>query len=145
MSFSIQIHRCKAENGGQSRNRRLCCASSALAAPLFGAATLAVMPLYTLMLVAPRARLTLGLMSGLTPFVVMAMAYVALLADMALGGTLGAHVGWWSLQGLAASLGGANGPGALAATWVHLLTLDLFVAREVYLEVRRLVELQSVA
>eukprot|EP00793_Prasinoderma_coloniale_P004954 PRCOL_00000715-RA len=106
-------------------------AAPLLAEPVFGAATLAVMPLYTLMLAAPRWALTRSLMSGVLPFALMGAAYAALVVEMALNGSVLANMSWWGLKGLASNM---SAPLSLSATWVHLLTLDLFVARAVYLD-----------
>ena len=74
-------------------------AAPLLAEPVFGAATLAVMPLYTLMLAAPRWALTRSLMSGVLPFALMGAAYAALVVEMALNGSVLANMSWWGLKG----------------------------------------------
>lgn len=120
---------------------------------LFSIGTVSVLPLYGMMIGAPRSAVSKRLMSSKLPFVVMGCLYAA--AACLVVASTGAH-GVFSAFVAATTAAGGAGEGAAAASymchvltllsgcmataetaasaWIHLLSLDLFVARHVYLD-----------
>jgi len=127
------------------------CSASALPTPdtLFSIGTVAVLPLYGMMIGAPRAAASKRIMSSALPFALMGFLYAmaACLTLQSAGArdlvstfvtSAGAGVGW-SFASIAAHaltlLSGCMATAETASTaWLHLLSLDLFVARHVYLD-----------
>ncbi|KAL4451494.1 hypothetical protein ABPG75_007156 [Micractinium tetrahymenae] len=125
-------------------------------AVVFDAATLFVLPFYTLMVLAPRARLTQRLLSGTALLLAAAALYVLLLllwaplpqlagvasdavAAVAAAARAGAPAAAWraaqpSMPAFAALFGR---PEVTALAWVHLVLLDLVQARWVHLDGQR--------
>ncbi|XP_068643104.1 protein ABA DEFICIENT 4, chloroplastic-like isoform X2 [Aristolochia californica] len=107
--------------------------SSQIASNVFTLGTAAVLPFYTLMVVAPKAEFTKKTMESSMPYVILGALYAYLL-----------HLSWtpdtlqlmfaskyWlpELQGIAKMFSNEM---TLASAWIHLLAVDLFAARQVY-------------
>ena len=102
---------------------------------LFSLASFAVMPLYGLMICRPKARLTRLLLNSDTLWLGLAALYCAALVQSWRSDTLALMFSLTPLPQLP-QLGNIAAmftrPAAAAATWVHLLSLDLFVARGIF-------------
>ncbi|KAJ4963789.1 hypothetical protein NE237_023728 [Protea cynaroides] len=104
-----------------------------IANTVFTLGTAAVLPFYTLMVLAPKAKLTKRTMESTIPYGVLGLLYAYLL-----------YLSWApdTIQLMFASkywLPELNSIGkmfssemTLASAWIHLLTVDLFAARQVY-------------
>ena len=116
----------------------------ALPETVFSIGTVAVLPLYGAVIAAPKSDITQKLMRSSIPFAVMCSLYFvamavtvqspeiyALLRDF-VSGVLksGDFIGKW-LTFVSSCFGAAA---TAASAWMHLLSLDLFVARSVYLD-----------
>lgn len=119
-------------------------AANALPETLFSAATVAVLPLYGMMIGAPGAKVSRAVMSSWAPFAAMGCMYAAALVTAFQ--SAGAHAVWSTFVSAFAS-GADVGASVLtlisgflavtetaAGAWLHLLSLDLFVARHVFLD-----------
>nr|GMC59945.1 protein ABA DEFICIENT 4, chloroplastic-like isoform X1 [Ipomoea batatas] len=107
--------------------------ASQIASSAFTLGTIAVLPFYTLMVVAPRAALTKNLMESGIPFIALGLLYGYLL-----------YLSWtpdtirlmFASQYLLPELPGIARMFAsemtLASAWIHFLAVDLFAARQVY-------------
>lgn len=110
-------------------------ANSQIAASAFTWGTVAVLPCYTLMVVAPQAELTKKIVASSIPFIVLGILYAYLL-----------YLSWTpdtirymfaskyllpELQGIAKMFSSEM---TLASAWIHLLAVDLFAARQVYFD-----------
>ncbi|KAL0019712.1 hypothetical protein WJX77_002752 [Trebouxia sp. C0004] len=100
--------------------------------------TLAVMPVYGLMIACPKTQLTKSVVSSPLFYTVGCLLYVAALAAWGSGGLLGTVWGACTQcladQQMTAFAALFQCPKATALTWTHLLLLDLCVARHVYLD-----------
>ncbi|EEH60563.1 uncharacterized protein MICPUCDRAFT_49783 [Micromonas pusilla CCMP1545] len=131
---------------------------AALPECLFSVGTVTVLPLYALMIGFPRAELSARVMSSALPFAVMGCLYAsaAFLSLQSAGAWalvntfVGDLVGAASAASSSATALSSVADGGLtllsgflattetaASAWLHLLTLDLFVARSVYLDALR--------
>ena len=114
-----------------------CSLLGALLSPdaLFSLASFAVMPLYGLMVCRPKARLTRQLLNSDALWLGLVTLYVAALVQSWRSDTLALMFSLTplpqlpQLNNIAAMF---TRPAAAAATWVHLLSLDLFVARGIF-------------
>lgn len=120
-----------------ARGRRCTEIRAALSSPaLFGTATLAVLPLYALIVAAPRWQLTRRVLAPNTFFLAAAALYLSLLGAWhhllpPAWDVVRAAVHARALPDVAAFAALFSKPGITALTWVHLLLLDLFQARSV--------------
>lgn len=107
--------------------------NSQIASTVFTLGTAAVLPFYTLMVLAPKAELTRKCMESSIPYVVLGLLYAYLL-----------YLSWTpdtirmmfaskyllpELQGIAKMFSSEM---TLASAWIHLLVVDLFAARQVF-------------
>eukprot|EP00271_Cylindrocystis_brebissonii_P006668 TRINITY_DN19434_c0_g1_i1.p1 TRINITY_DN19434_c0_g1~~TRINITY_DN19434_c0_g1_i1.p1 ORF type:complete len:321 (-),score=8.87 TRINITY_DN19434_c0_g1_i1:402-1364(-) len=110
-------------------------ASVQLAASLFTLGTAFVMPLYTLMIFAPRWPFTRKFAESPLPDIVLGFLYAFLLYLSWTPETLPAMFGseYW-LPELAGITRMFSSTLTVASAWIHLLLLDLFAARNTYLD-----------
>ncbi|KAK7394155.1 hypothetical protein VNO78_14675 [Psophocarpus tetragonolobus] len=110
-----------------------CLIRSQLASTAFTAGTIAVLPFYTLMVLAPKSELTKKSMESSIPYIVLGILYAYLL-----------YLSWTpetvrlifaskyllpELPGIAKMFSSEL---TLASAWIHLLVVDLFAARHVF-------------
>jgi len=119
-----------------TRRARVCAGPVALLSPQvsFLAATVAVVPLYTLMIAAPRATLTKRVMASPLPTLALAVLYTVLFVASWEPDTfrLIMNPDFYflpQLDGIAVLFSRAT---ALASAWVHLLCVDFYAATQVY-------------
>ncbi|XP_010265113.1 PREDICTED: protein ABA DEFICIENT 4, chloroplastic-like [Nelumbo nucifera] len=109
--------------------------SSQLASSVFTVATVAVLPFYTLMVLAPKAELTKRSIESTMPYVVLGLLYAYLLYFSWTPETIRFMFAskYWlpELSGIAKMFSSEM---TLASAWIHLLAVDLFAARQVYLD-----------
>ncbi|KDP32954.1 hypothetical protein JCGZ_12985 [Jatropha curcas] len=107
--------------------------SSQIASSVFTLGTAAVLPFYTLMVVAPKAELTRNSMESSIPYVVLALLYAYLLCLSWTPDTLRLMFAskYWlpELPGMAKMFSSEM---TLASAWIHLLAVDLYAARQVF-------------
>ncbi|KAG5227163.1 protein ABA DEFICIENT [Salix suchowensis] len=107
--------------------------SSQIASSVFTLGTAAVLPFYTLMVVAPKAEVTRKSMESSIPYVVLGLLYAFLLYLSWTPETIHlifANKYWLpELSGMAKMFSSEM---TLASAWIHLLTVDLFAARQVF-------------
>lgn len=102
---------------------------------VFNAITLAVMPLYGLMIAFPKKQLTRKAVASPWFYMAGSLLYTAALASWGLHGMLwNAFAQALTKQKVAAFAALFQSPEVTALSWVHLLLLDLCVARHVYLD-----------
>ncbi|KAL9662354.1 hypothetical protein QQ045_027187 [Rhodiola kirilowii] len=109
--------------------------SSQIANNVFTLGTAAVLPFYTLMVVAPKAEMTKKSMRSCLPYIVLGIVYAYLLYLSWTPGTLQAMFAskyWMPELSAIASL--FTNEVSLSSAWIHLLAIDLFAARQVYHE-----------
>ncbi|KAL6961000.1 Short-chain dehydrogenase/reductase aba4 [Sarracenia purpurea var. burkii] len=108
-------------------------ASSQIASGVFTLGTAAVLPFYTLMVLAPKAELTRKSMESSIPFVVLGILYAYLLYLSWTPDTIRLMFAskYWlpELPGIAKMFSNEM---TLASAWIHLLAVDLFAARQVF-------------
>ncbi|XP_052198136.1 protein ABA DEFICIENT 4, chloroplastic isoform X2 [Diospyros lotus] len=108
-------------------------ANSQIASSVFTLGTAAVLPFYTLMVVAPKAELTKKSMESSIPYVVLGLLYGYLLYLSWTPDTLRQMFAsqYWlpELPGIAKLFSSEM---TLASAWIHLLAVDLFAARQVF-------------
>ncbi|XP_070012735.1 protein ABA DEFICIENT 4, chloroplastic-like isoform X2 [Nicotiana sylvestris] len=107
--------------------------SSQIATNVFPLGTLAVLPFYFFMVVAPKAALAQKVMESSIPYIVLGLLYVYLV-----------YLSWTpdtmqllfpnkyllpELDGIAEMFSRVM---TLASAWIHLLAVDLFAARQIY-------------
>ncbi|XP_011097197.1 protein ABA DEFICIENT 4, chloroplastic-like isoform X3 [Sesamum indicum] len=106
---------------------------SEIASRAFTLGTAAVLPFYTLMVVAPQAELTKKLLSSSIPYMVLGVLYAYLLYLSWTPDTIRLMFAskYWlpELPGIAKMFSSEM---TLASAWIHLLVVDLFAARQVY-------------
>lgn len=110
-----------------------CLPSSQLASSVFGLGTAAVLPFYTLMIVAPKAEFTKKLMGSSLPYIALGLLYAYLLYLSWTPDTIQlmfSGKNWMPELPAIAKL--FSGEMTLASAWIHLLAIDLFAARQVY-------------
>lgn len=104
-----------------------------IASGVFTLGTAAVLPFYTLMVVAPRAELTKKTMQSSIPYVVLGLLYAYLLYLSWTPETIRLMFAskYWlpELPGIAKMFSSEM---TLSSAWIHLLVVDLFAARHVY-------------
>ncbi|KAI3950609.1 hypothetical protein MKX01_040589 [Papaver californicum] len=121
---------------------RKCCgvsaswyAGSQIASSAFTLGTVAVLPFYTLMVLAPKAELTKKSVESGIPYVVLGLLYGYLLYLSWTPDTIRMMFAskYWlpELPGIAKMFSSEI---TLASAWIHLLAVDLFAARQVFLE-----------
>ncbi|XP_077221509.1 abscisic acid (aba)-deficient 4 isoform X2 [Tasmannia lanceolata] len=107
--------------------------SSQIASNAFTLGTAAVLPFYTLMVVAPKAELTKRTMESSIPYVVLGVLYAYLLFLSWTPETLRLMFAskYWlpELPGIGRMFSNEM---TLASAWIHLLAVDLFAARQVF-------------
>lgn len=108
-------------------------ATSQIASSVFTIGTAAVLPFYTLMVLAPKSQLTLKSMESSIPYVVLGLLYAYLLFLSWTPDTLrlmfASKYGLPELPGIAKMF---TSEMTLASAWIHLLSIDLFAARQVF-------------
>ncbi|GMH20669.1 hypothetical protein Nepgr_022510 [Nepenthes gracilis] len=113
--------------------RALWFANSQIAGSVFTIGTVAVLPFYTLMVAAPKAKLTKKCMESNIPYIVLGLLYAYLLYLSWTPETVNLMFGskYWlpELPGIAKMF---TSEMTLASAWIHLLLVDLFTARQVY-------------
>mmetsp|Transcript_31189 Transcript_31189/g.99471 ORF Transcript_31189/g.99471 Transcript_31189/m.99471 type:complete len:241 (+) Transcript_31189:194-916(+) len=101
----------------------------------FTVATVGVMPFYTLMIGAPRWKWTKAIVTSPVPYALMAILYGYLLVVSWSPDTLQLMFAneyyFPELKDMALLFSRVN---TVASAWIHLLAMDLFAARQVYLE-----------
>ncbi|KAL0423983.1 UNVERIFIED_CONTAM: protein ABA DEFICIENT 4, chloroplastic [Sesamum radiatum] len=111
----------------QGQHQRLPC--SEIASRAFTLGTAAVLPFYTLMVVAPQAELTKKLLSSSIPYMVLGVLYAYLLYLSWTPDTIRLMFAskYWlpELPGIAKMFSSEM---TLASAWIHLLVVDLFAA-----------------
>ncbi|KAJ1282801.1 hypothetical protein BS78_03G079500 [Paspalum vaginatum] len=107
--------------------------TSQIASCAFTLGTVAVLPFYTLMVVAPNANITKRAVESSAPYVVLGLLYAYLLYLSWTPETLRAMFAskYWlpELPGIARMFASEM---TVASAWIHLLAVDLFAARQVY-------------
>ncbi|GAB4832317.1 Short-chain dehydrogenase/reductase aba4 [Ancistrocladus abbreviatus] len=107
--------------------------SSQIAGSVFTLGTAAVLPFYTLMVVAPKANVTKKCMESSIPYVILGLLYAYLLYLSWTPDTIRLMFAskYWlpELSGIAKMFASEM---TLASAWIHLLAVDLFAARQVY-------------
>ncbi|KAG1330631.1 protein ABA DEFICIENT 4, chloroplastic [Cocos nucifera] len=107
--------------------------SSQIANGAFTWGTVAVLPFYALMVLAPNARLTRRLTDSSAPYVILGVLYAYLLSLSWTPDTLRMMFAgkYWlpELPGIAKMF---TNEMTLASAWIHLLAVDLFAARQVF-------------
>lgn len=107
--------------------------NSHIASSVFTLATAAVLPFYTLMVLAPKANLTKKCIQSTPPFVVLGLLYAYLLYLSWTPDTFRLMFAsqYWlpELSGIAKMFSSEL---TLASAWIHLLAVDLFAARHIY-------------
>ncbi|KAG5527855.1 hypothetical protein RHGRI_028702 [Rhododendron griersonianum] len=108
--------------------------SSQIASSVFTLGTAAVLPFYTLMVLAPKAELTKKSMESSIPYIVLGLLYAYLLYLSWTPDTLRLMFAskYWlpELSGIAKMFSNEM---TLASAWIHLLAVDLFAARSLSL------------
>lgn len=89
---------------------------------LFLVSTLAVLPLWLLLICAPRSEWTKRMVQSAAPFLLLALLYVW---SQALDGEPPPGAGFTSLEGVRILF---SSEAAMLAVWLHFLVVDLFVA-----------------
>ncbi|XP_010528480.1 PREDICTED: protein ABA DEFICIENT 4, chloroplastic [Tarenaya hassleriana] len=107
--------------------------STQIASSVFTLGTAAVLPFYTLMVVAPKAELTKKCMESSIPYIVLGLLYAYLLY---LSWTPNTLQFMFSSKYMLPELSGIakmfSSEMTLASAWIHLLVIDLFAARQVF-------------
>ncbi|GFP85314.1 hypothetical protein PHJA_000675100, partial [Phtheirospermum japonicum] len=107
--------------------------SSEIASGAFTLGTAAVLPIYTLMVVAPKAEFTKKVVASSMPFVALGVLYGYLLYLSWTPDTMRLMFAskYWlpELSGIGKMFSSEM---TLASAWIHLLAVDLFAARQVY-------------
>lgn len=107
--------------------------SSQIASNVFTLGTAAVLPFYTLMVLAPKAKLTKRCMESIMPYIVLGTLYAYLLCLSWTPDTFRLMFAskYWlpELPGIAKMFSSEM---TLASAWLHLLAVDLFAARQVF-------------
>ncbi|KAK4347938.1 hypothetical protein RND71_034277 [Anisodus tanguticus] len=107
--------------------------SSEIASTAFTVGTAAVLPFYTIMVVAPKAQLTRKVTKSSIPYIILGLLYAYLLCLSWTPDTIRLMFAskYWlpELPGIAKMF---SNEVTLASAWIHLLAVDLFAARQVY-------------
>ncbi|XP_011099554.1 protein ABA DEFICIENT 4, chloroplastic isoform X2 [Sesamum indicum] len=106
-----------------------------IASSAFTWGTVAVLPFYTFMVVAPRAKFTKKLAASSVPYIVLGALYAYLLCLSWTPDTIHLMFAskYWlpELPGIAKMFSSEI---TLASAWIHLLAIDLFAARQIYFD-----------
>lgn len=109
--------------------------SPQIASSVFTLGTAAVLPFYTLMVVAPKAEVTKKSMESSIPYIVLGLLYAYLLYLSWTPETLKLMFAskYWmpELSGMTKMFSNEM---TLASAWIHLLAVDLFAARQVFID-----------
>ncbi|XP_074376204.1 protein ABA DEFICIENT 4, chloroplastic-like isoform X2 [Apium graveolens] len=109
--------------------------NSHIASSVFTLATAAVLPFYTLMVLAPKANLTKKCIQSTLPYVVLGILYAYLLYLSWTPDTFRLMFAsqYWlpELSGIAKMFSSEL---TLASAWIHLLAVDLFAARQIFID-----------
>jgi hypothetical protein len=101
---------------------------------LFTVGNIAILPFWTLMILAPRWGWTGRIMQSLWPVIVLAALYaLSLLSTAFVGESVDMSKLTLDVHGIAYLL---SSPVGAATAWLHLIAFDLFVGRWVYLDSR---------
>ncbi|KAJ4780387.1 ABA-deficient 4 protein [Rhynchospora pubera] len=107
--------------------------TSQIASQAFTWGTVAVLPFYTLMVLAPNTKLTKRMMESSVPYVLLGILYAYLLYLSWTPETLRCMFAskYWlpELSGIAKMFSNEM---TMASAWIHLLAVDLFAARQVF-------------
>ncbi|KAG7586077.1 ABA DEFICIENT 4-like [Arabidopsis thaliana x Arabidopsis arenosa] len=107
--------------------------TSQIASSVFAVGTTAVLPFYTLMVVAPKAEITKKCMESSIPYIILGVLYAYLLylswTPETLKYMFSSKYMLPELSGIAKMFSSEM---TLASAWIHLLVVDLFAARQVY-------------
>ncbi|KAJ1684913.1 hypothetical protein LUZ63_016303 [Rhynchospora breviuscula] len=107
--------------------------TSQIASQAFTWGTVAVLPFYTLMVLAPNTKLTKRMMESSAPYVLLGILYAYLLYLSWTPETLRCMFAskYWlpELSGIAKMFSNEM---TMASAWIHLLAVDLFAARQVF-------------
>jgi hypothetical protein len=107
--------------------------TSQMASQAFTWGTVAVLPFYTLMVLAPNSKLTRRTMESSTPYVLLGILYAYLLYLSWTPETFKCMFAskYWlpELHGIARMFSNEM---TVASAWIHLLAVDLFAARQVF-------------
>ncbi|KAK9105763.1 hypothetical protein Scep_022607 [Stephania cephalantha] len=108
-------------------------ASCKIASGVFTIGTVAVLPFYTFMVLAPKAKLTRKTVESTIPYVALGLLYAYLLYLSWTPETLKMMFAsqYWlpELPGIAKMFSNEM---TLASAWIHLLVVDLFAARQIF-------------
>ncbi|CAJ1947431.1 unnamed protein product [Sphenostylis stenocarpa] len=108
---------------------------SELASSAFTLGTAAVLPFYTLMVLAPNSEVTKKSMESSVPYIVLGALYAYLLYLSWTPETVGLIFATKYLLPELTSIGKMfSSEMTLASAWIHLLVVDLFAARHVFLD-----------
>ncbi|PWZ11501.1 Protein MAO HUZI 4, chloroplastic [Zea mays] len=114
-------------------NKQTVMTTSQIASCAFTVGTVAVLPFYTLMVVAPNADITKRTVESSAPYVALGLLYAYLLYLSWTPDTLRAMFAskYWlpELPGIVRMFASEM---TVASAWIHLLAVDLFAARQVY-------------
>ncbi|KAJ3694428.1 hypothetical protein LUZ60_009908 [Juncus effusus] len=122
----------------QRRRRRITphaswIATSQIASQAFTWGTVAVLPFYTLMVLAPNSKLTRKTMESMAPYVILGFLYAYLLYLSWTPETIKSMFAskYWlpELSGIARMFSNEI---TVSSAWIHLLAVDLFAARQVF-------------
>ncbi|XP_061359269.1 protein ABA DEFICIENT 4, chloroplastic-like [Gastrolobium bilobum] len=106
-----------------------------LASGVFTLGTTAVLPFYTLMVLAPNSELTKKTMESSVPYVALGILYTYLLYLSWTPETVGQIFASKYLLPELTSIGKMfSSEVTLSSAWIHLLVIDLFAARQVFLD-----------
>ncbi|CAH2065786.1 unnamed protein product [Thlaspi arvense] len=107
--------------------------TSQIASSVFAVGTTAVLPFYTLMVVAPKADITKKSMDSSIPYIILGVLYAYLLylswTPETLKYMFSSKYMLPELPGIAKMFSSEM---TLASAWIHLLVVDLFAARQVF-------------
>ncbi|XP_073278397.1 protein ABA DEFICIENT 4, chloroplastic-like isoform X2 [Primulina huaijiensis] len=133
ISATILIKLLNFELGMSASNDLGLLSSEVVADMAFTMGTVAVLPFYTFMVVAPQAEITKKLVASSIPYMVLGTVYTYLLYLSWTPETIRLIFAskYWlpELPGIAKMFSSEM---TLASAWIHLLTVDLFAARQVY-------------
>lgn len=107
--------------------------NSQLASSVFSLGTVAVLPFYTLMVLAPKSELTKKSVASSLPYVVLGLLYAYLLFISWTPETIRLiFASKYLLPELSSIAKMFSSELTLASAWIHLLVVDLFAARQVF-------------
>ncbi|KAF6165717.1 hypothetical protein GIB67_012614 [Kingdonia uniflora] len=129
--ISLKVARC----AQRRKNCGVVASYSQIASTVFTLGTVAVLPFYSLMVLAPKARLTRRSMESGIPYALLGLLYAYVLYLSWTPDTIRIMFAskYWlpELPGIARLFSNEM---TLASAWIHLLVVDLFAARQVFLD-----------